>query len=250
MNTFTNAVDTKHEKEIPQVHRSLVMYTLEYSPRSLWLCLARMGLGLGAWLMITSSLAFAQDDAPEKTIASQAAAVPRDAHEKGVFVQASLSGYDESQELLDDQGDTMARSSRSLLLSDLTVGYRLPLPSAFFVAGFPLVSLSELGFGLVYHPGDFPLIARQTVVYTPHITKHVAVEVGPMLGARVNFENPFSHAMVGLHAAVAWKGLALALRPHFTVPIGQRERDTFGGRLQNEVETTFVPLDLSLRYTF
>ncbi|MCB9613073.1 MAG: hypothetical protein H6722_11525 [Sandaracinus sp.] len=142
-----------------------------------------------------------------------------------------------------------ASDERSLWFSRLSIGVAVGLPSARLRGS--LRSVTELGLGLVYRTGHWPLSLRQGVHYERRIAERFALVTGLDVALQLDARAPRrSHAEMGLNVGFRAGPFELAWRPHLAFRLGEERTQVFEGTRVRRIATQLQLFHLVARFHF
>lgn len=146
--------------------------------------------------------------------------------------------------------ESTASETRSLLYSRLSVGLAVGIRLPQNARG-SLRSLTELGVGLNYQRGSWPLSLRQAFLYERSLATRFAGIAGLDFALDLDFRDPrMSRAEVGVPIGFRAGPFELIYRPFFAVRLSQEESQFGLGERQRRTRTWFNPFHVVLRFHF
>lgn len=160
-------------------------------------------------------------------------------------VGLGFGGLDERMAL--DLAGTRWKSTRADVRASIHVG--LAHPVAPLAASLRVDGHGSLGFGPTFHGGRYQLIGREDVTAAYPVLSWLDVRAGLGPGLVLDMtQTAMTFAEIGLPIGVTFAGaVELSYRPYVSLALGDESRAVFGGSRSLSADTTFVPLDFTLR---
>lgn len=185
--------------------------------------------------------ALAGSDALAASTSETWEATPLMGAEVGMYTEALVLSASGSGEDTVDQ--------RTFMNTRLTFGLDVALPSEWLPHG-ALEMRSEVGLGLVYERGQWPIHLRQSVAWElPLGVDWVAFVVGVGAGAQINASNvDFSFFELAFPIHLRLDFVDIGWHPALLVGLGGEEDAVFGGTLEHSIATDITLINFSARF--
>ena len=106
------------------------------------------------------------------------------------------------------------------------------------VADSRMFGASELGAGLIYASGQWPVLLRQTFGLERSTGRRSTVSIGARVGAQINVTDPtFSFVDLGVRFSVRYGIAELSYVPAIPIALGRETSSVFGGEAVHRVRT-------------